>query len=57
MNWKETAFTPSIRINFCGTNVMSVCNATERDLQKYCRFYVLSDESLELVPGIIRHLN
>ena len=29
----------SPRINFCDTNVMSVCSATEKDLQKYCRFY------------------
>jgi hypothetical protein len=30
---------PSPSIYFCDKNVMSVCNATEKDLQKYCRFY------------------
>jgi hypothetical protein len=39
MNWKGAVFMASPRINFCDTNVMSVCNATEKDLQKYCRFY------------------
>lgn len=27
------------RVNFCETNVMSVCNATEKKMQKLCRFY------------------
>ena len=36
---KEVVFMPSPRLNFCETNVMSVCNAIEKDMQKYCRFY------------------
>ena len=28
-----------LRVNFCETNVMSVCNALEKNLQKHCRFY------------------
>jgi hypothetical protein len=28
-----------LRVNFCESNIMSVCNAIEKDMQKYCRFY------------------
>ena len=36
---KEVDFMPGLRVNFCETNVMSVCNASEKNIQKHCRFY------------------
>jgi len=36
---KEVVFMTGLRVNFCETNVMSVCNALEKNLQKHCRFY------------------
>ena len=36
---------PSPTVNFCETNVMSVCNAIEKEMQKFCRFYEKSSYS------------
>ena len=27
------------RVNFCETNLISVCNAIEKEMQKFCKFY------------------
>ena len=36
---KVVVFMQGLRVNFCETNVMSFCNASEKNIQKHCRFY------------------
>jgi hypothetical protein len=35
----EVAIMQNPRVNFCEAKVISVCNAIEKNTQKYCKFY------------------
>ena len=35
----EVVAMQSSRVNFCETKMISVCNAIEKTMQKYCKFY------------------